>query len=96
MFTLQEKQGLASESSVYFYSLTSLLVLSQTTEETQPNFAQCIHFIRNNAQHISILIHCTSCCRPQAAYGAEYAVMNNKPQFELKSVIFFPLVVSVL
>lgn len=56
--------------------------------ETQPNFAHCIHFIRNGALHVSILIPCTSCCRPQIAYGAEYAVMNNKPQFGPKSVIF--------
>lgn len=86
----QGSATLPSGSSVCFYSMPSLLVFSQTRVETQPNIAQCVHFIRNDALHISILIPCTSCCRPQAAYGAEYAVMDNKPQSEPKSVIFQP------
>lgn len=55
--------------------------------ETQPNSAQCIHFIKTDALHISGLIAYTPCCKP---YGAEYAVMNNKPQYEPESVIFQP------
>lgn len=62
-------------------------VFSQTRMETQPNSAQCIHFIKTDALHISVLIGYTPCCKP---YGAEYAVMNNKPQYEPESVIFQP------
>lgn len=75
---------------VPFHSLLSLLVCSQPRQEARPNSARCIHFIRSNALRISILIPRTSCCRPQAAYGAEYAVMNNKPQSKPKSVILQP------
>lgn len=75
---------------VPFHSLLSLLVCSQPRQEARPNSARCIHFIRSNALRISILIPRTSCCRPQAAYGAEYAVMNNKPQSKPKLVILQP------
>lgn len=75
---------------VPFHNLLSLLVCSQPRQEARPNSARCIHFIRSNALRISILIPRTSCCRPQAAYGAEYAVMNNKPQSKPKSVILQP------
>lgn len=68
--------------------LATLMVLGQIRVKTEPNFAQCIHFIRDDALHTAILIPCTSCCSPQTAYGAEYAGMNNKPQYELESVFF--------
>lgn len=77
-----------SGSTVCFCSLSSQLIFSQSSEETQPSSARCTHFIRNNALRIPILIPPTSCCRPLAAYGDYSAVMNTEPQFEPKSVIF--------
>lgn len=94
-FTLQNRVEPHSQldqlcASSAWCILKKYAVFSQTRMETRPSFAQCIHFIRTDSLHISVLIAYTSCCKPQKAYGAEYAVMNNKPQYKPDPVIFQP------
>lgn len=51
LYILKELSG----STVCFYSLSSLLISGQSSEETQPSSARCTHFNRNNALRIPIL-----------------------------------------